>query len=128
MLDNNIDKIIENLSNILGNSPDLTTRIIKKGKYRIGYLFFDSTSSDDKISNFLNKSLVCVNKKNIFNSLYTSINNTIFNSNVKTCNTYERLIYYLSSGFTIIIFDNETKAIKINDTSLGLKLIAKLKI
>ena len=113
MLDDNIDKIIENVSKKLGNSPDLSTRIIKKGKNRVGYLFFDSTSSDDKISNFLNKSLVCVNRKNLFNSLYTNINNTIFNSNVKTCDTYERLIYFLSSGFTIIIFDNEKKAIVI---------------
>lgn len=113
MLDNTIDKIIENVSNILGYSPDLSTRIIKKGKYRIGYMFFDSVSSDDKISNFLNKSLVVVNKKNIFDSLYTSINNTIFNSNIKTCDTYERIIYYLASGFTIVIFDNEKKAIVI---------------
>lgn len=113
MLDDNIDKIIENVSKKLGNSPDLSTRIIKKGKNRVGYLFFDSTSSDDKISNFLNKSLVCVNRKNLFNSLYTNINNTIFNSNVKTCDTYERLIYFLSSGFTIVIFDKEKKAIVI---------------
>lgn len=113
MLDNNIDKIMENVSKMIGNSPDLSTRVIKKGRNRIGYLFFDSTSSDDKISNFLNKSLICVNRKNLFNSLYTSINNTIFNSNVKTCDTYERLIYFLSSGFTIIVFDNEKKAIVI---------------
>ena len=113
MLDNNIDKIMENVSKMIGNSPDLSTRVIKKGRNRIGYLFFDSTSSDDKISNFLNKSLICVNHKNLFNSLYTSINNTVFNSNVKTCATYERLIYFLSSGFTIIVFDNEKKAIVI---------------
>lgn len=113
MLDNNINKIIETVSNLLGNSPDLSTRIIKKSNKRIGYLFLDSTSSDDKISNFLNKSLVCINHKNMFNSFYNYINNTIFNSNVKTCDTYERLIYYLSSGFTIIIFDKEEKCIAV---------------
>ena len=113
MLDDTIDKIIEQVTKMLGNSPDLTTRIIKKGRNKVGYLFFDSTSSDDKISNFLNKSLVCVNHKNIFDSLYASINNTIFNSNVKTCDSYERLIYFLSSGFTIIIFDEVKEAIVI---------------
>ena len=111
MLHNNIDVIIKNISKLLGNSPDLSTRIIKKGFNRIGYIFFDSTSSDDKISNFLNKSLIKINKKNFFDSFYSSINNTIFNSNIKTCNRYDRLIYYLSSGFTAIIFDNEKQAI-----------------
>ena len=113
MLDENIDIIIKNISNLLGNSPDLSTRIIKKGKSRIAYLFFDSTSSDNKISNFLNKALIGLDKKNIFESFFSSIKNTIFNSNIKTCNTYERLIYFLSSGFTIIIFDNVKKAIVI---------------
>ena len=40
MLDNNIDKIMENVSKMIGNSPDLSTRIIKKGRNRIGYLFY----------------------------------------------------------------------------------------
>ena len=113
MLDENIDIIIKNVSILLGNSPDLSTRIIKKGKNRIAYLFFDSTSSDNKISNFLNKALISLNKKNMFESFFSSIKNTVFNSNIKICNTYERLIYFLSSGFTIIVFDNEKKAIVI---------------
>ena len=113
MIDDNIDTILKNVSKTLGNSPDLSTRIIKKNRNRIAYLFFDSTSSDDKISNFLNKALIGLNKKKIFESFYISIKNTIFNSNIKTCETYEKLIYFLSSGFTIVIFDNEKKCIAI---------------
>ena len=111
MLDNNIDKIIEKVKNLTGDSPDLSTRVIKKNNNRVGYLFFETVSSDDKISNFLNKSLIGISKKNLFDTFYTSISNSIFNSNLKKCSTYQELIYYLSSGFTAVVFDNSKECI-----------------
>lgn len=110
-LDNNIDKIFETLKSLNGNSSDIVTRIIEKNGNRIGYIYLESVSSDDKISDFLNKSIINLDKKKLFDSFYNSVKNSIFNSNLKTCETYDEMFYFLSSGFTVIVVDKSTKAI-----------------
>ena len=110
-LDNNIETIFKKIKEMNGNSGDIATRIIKKNKDRVGYIFLESVSSDDKISNFLNKGIIENNKKKPFDSFYYSMKNSIFNSNIKNCDNYEEIFYFLASGFTIIVFDNEDKAI-----------------
>ena len=112
-LDNNIDKIFESIKSNNGYSGDIVTRTINKGNNRVGYIYLESVSSDDKVSDFLNKSIINIKKKQFFYSFYNLIKNSIFNSNMKTCNTYEDLFYYLSSGFTAVVFDNVGDAIVI---------------
>ena len=112
-LDNTIDKVFETIKNLNGNSSDIVTRIIYKNKIRVGYIYLESVSSDDKISDFLNKSIVNMDKKRVFDSFYNLVKNSIFNSNMKSCETYEDVFYYLASGFTIIVLDNCCKAIVI---------------
>jgi len=110
-LDNNIDIIFKKIKEMNGNSGDIATRIIEKNKKRIGYIFLESVSSDDKISNFLNKGIIESDKKKFFDSFYDSIKNNIFNSNMKSCDNYDELFYFLSSGFTVIVFDDVSEAI-----------------
>lgn len=110
-LDNNIETIFNKIKEMNGNSSDIATRIIEKNKNRIGYIFLESVSSDDKISNFLNKGIIDSDKKKLFDSFYNSMKNSIFNSNMKSCDNYDELFYFLSSGFTVIVFDNEEKVI-----------------
>jgi len=110
-IDNNIDIIFQKVREMNGNSSDIATRIIEKNKNRIGYIFLESVSSDDKISNFLNKGIIESDKKKFFDSFYNTIKNSIFNSNMKSCDNYEELFYFLASGFTVIVFDNEENAI-----------------
>ena len=110
-LDNNIETIFKTIKEMNGNSGDIATRIITKKKNRVGYIFLESVSSDDKISNFLNKGIIESDKKNLFDSFYNLMKNSIFNSNIKSCNNYEELFYFLSSGFTVIVFDETNEAI-----------------
>lgn len=110
-IDNNIDMVFEKIKEMNGNSSDIVTRIIEKNKNRVGYIFLESVSSDDKISNFLNKGIIESDKKKFFDSFYNSMKNSIFNSNMKFCEDYEEMFYFLASGFTIIVFDNVDKAI-----------------
>jgi len=110
-LDNNIDTIFNKIKEMNGNSSDIATRIIEKNKNRVGYIFLESVSSDDKISNFLNKGIIDCDKKKFFDSFYNLMKNSIFNSNMKSCDNYDELFYFLASGFTVIVFDNEEKAI-----------------
>ena len=111
MLDSNIENIFNDISNLNNNSSDIVTRIIEKNKKRIGYIYLESVSSDDKISDFLNKAIINIDKKNIFESFYNTLKNSIFNSNIKFCEDYIELFYYLSSGYTAIVLDNINKAI-----------------
>lgn len=116
-LDNNIDKIFEVINKMNGKSSDIVTRIIEKNKNRVGYIFLESVSSDDKISDFLNKAIISIDKKRIFDSFYNLIKNSIFSSNMKSCETYEDMFFYLASGFTVIVVDNSTSAIVIETKS-----------
>lgn len=64
------------------------------------YIIFNETlTSSDSISNFIIRSL---NKINI--PTYHNIINKISNFKYKEINTYKDLIYYLNSGFTIILY------------------------
>ncbi|MEG2322695.1 MAG: spore germination protein, partial [Bacilli bacterium] len=69
--------------------------------------------SDDKISNYLGKSLSidAKEKKSFFNNLFTNLENTIPNSKLKIIDNYEDMFYYLASGYTCIIIEGENKVI-----------------
>lgn len=110
-LDNSIEKNFETLNKMNGKSSDIVTRIIEKNNKKIGYIYLESVSSDDKISDFLNKAIINMNKKRPFNSFFNLIQNSIFNSKVKSIDTYEDMYYHLASGFTVIIIDECDKAI-----------------
>ncbi len=102
----NIEKTIEKIKQDFNNPIDLSSRIIKAKNKKIGYIFLESVSSDDKISDFLVKSLINTNEKRITNKIY--------NSKLKEIK-YEDIFYLLPSGFTIIItekhlYTTETKA------------------
>lgn len=96
-----IEKTIENIKKELNNSTDISSRIIKNKNKKIGYIFLESVASDDKISDFLVKSLTNSKTKNIKNSIYNS-------KLIKI--DYEQINYLLQSGFTIIITEKELYA------------------
>ena len=110
-LDNKINKIFETINRMNGNSSDIVTRIIEKNNKKIGYIYLESVSSDDKISDFLNKAIINMNRRKPFDSFFNLIQNSIFNSKVKSVDTYEDLYYHLASGFTVIVIDESDKAI-----------------
>lgn len=118
MIDKKVNKIIDKIKVMNGNSPDLTIRNIKVGYKNIGYIYLESVSSDDKISNYLMKSIVKITEKsffldNIFTNIYNELKNNIYNSKIKSVNNYNELYYYLSSGFTCIAVDGFRKVIVI---------------
>src|SRR5574344_153934 len=118
MIDKKVNKIIDKIKVMNGNSPDLTIRNIKVGYKNIGYIYLESVSSDDKISNYLMKSIVKITENtffldNIFTNIYNELKNNIYNSKIKSVSDYNELYYYLSSGFTCIAVDGFRKVIVI---------------
>lgn len=113
-IEKNIDKLIEQIRLDNNNSCDINSRIIKVKNKKVGYIFLESVSSDDKISNFLMKSLNKDNlKKNIFENIFTELKNTIFNSKMRIIDNYNEIFYYLSSGFTCILVEGYNKIITV---------------
>ena len=119
-LDKNIDKLLETIKETYGNSSDIVIRNIQIGKNKLAYIYLESVSSDDKISDFLMQNLssyVKVKKRFSISNLLTSLQNTIYNSHLSTINTYEDLFYYLASGYTILCLNGNSNAITVETKS-----------
>lgn len=114
-MDKNVDIIIEKIKQGNGNSSDIFSRTFKIKNTKVAYVFIESVANDDKISNYLNKSLGIDirSKKCFFNNLFDSLKNTIPNSKLKVINTYEDIFYHLFSGFTCIFVEGYSKCIAI---------------
>ena len=113
-MNNKINKSLKfnelKFNNYKNVNTDLNIRKIKIGSKNIMYIFYESTSSDDKISNFFMKSISYdVKNKNInlFSNLLKMLENTIPNSKLKTIDNYDDVFYHLASGFTCIFIDGE---------------------
>ncbi|MBR3199253.1 MAG: spore germination protein [Bacilli bacterium] len=111
-INKNIDKVIKEIKKIYGNSSDIITRTINIKGNKVGFLFLESTSQTDAISDYIIKSAIYTEKsKNIFNNLFNILKNKLFNSQLLVTNDFEKFPYYLSSGFTILIVEGNDKAI-----------------
>ena len=113
-LDDNIDTIINTIRQMNGNSADITDRKLKIGKANIAYIFLESVSSDDKISDFLMRSLTdTVKKKKIlsFDNLFDIIKNNLLNSKTKILKDYDDVFFHLASGFTCIFAEGLDRGI-----------------
>lgn len=121
MLDKKIQTIIEKIKEMNGNSADIAVHEMLIQDTKVAYIFLESTSSDDKISEYLGKSLSIDARKetSIFDNLFETLKNTIPNSKLKITKTYEEFFYYLASGFTCVIVDGYNKAIVL-ETKAGL--------
>ena len=95
-------KNIDYIKNINHNSSDIVSRIITNNNIKIGYVYLESVTSDDKVSEFLNKSIIGKNTQDIF----SNIEDSIYNSHITTLKELDNIFYYLSSGFTVIFIDN----------------------
>ena len=117
-IDKKVSTVFEKLKKLNGNSPDLTTRNINVMYKNIGYMFLESVSSDDKISDYLVKSIIKVTNEtstldNLFKNIYKTLENKIYNSKVQTIKTYDEILYYLASGYTCIVVDGFKEALVI---------------
>lgn len=112
MIEKDPKKVIKKIKKLYGNSKDLNTRLIKiKNKY-IGVLFLESSSNASTISDFITKSIIQeANDKPLFQTIFNNIENKMYNSQLFTIDNIKEFPYYLSSGFTIIVTDDSSKAI-----------------
>ena len=114
MLYKSVVESINYIKKMNNNSGDIVTRIIDKGKKRIGYIYLESVSSDDKVSDFLNKSFTNLST---LESIFNDLKNNIYNSHIGTTNNYNDLFYYLASGYTCILIEGYSQSIIVETKS-----------
>ena len=106
-----IDKIIEKLKKDTNNASDITYREKKVWKKRTEIIYIESLTNSDKISDFIIRSLDKIDKYITKKNLYTTIINDIENFKYTEITSYKDISYYLNYGFTIILIEDEDKAI-----------------
>lgn len=115
-IDKRINDAFKHINEITGNSSDIVTRVIKIGQKKVGYVYLESVSSDDKISDFLVRGLSWDAKNtnvNLFDHMFSTLENTIINSKMNVIETYDEVFYHLASGFTVVFVEGYQKAISV---------------
>jgi len=113
MIDKKVNVAINKIKEMNDNSCDIATHEVDLSGKKIIYIYLESTCSDDKISNFLGKSLSIDAKREklTFKNIFDYLKNTIPNSKLKIVDNYDDIFYYLASGFTCILVDGSNEAI-----------------
>ncbi len=94
---------IKIIKEALGNSSDIVVRELSK---KISYLFLESVSSDDKISDFLLKSITEWEEEK---DLFPILKKEIYNSHIEELEDLNECYYYLASGYTCLFVNQEKK-------------------
>ena len=112
---------IENIKKLNNYSSDIVERNITCYNKNIIYIYLESVSSDDKISDFFvqNVSTLVKKKTCIFEDIYETLKNTIYNSHLTTSNDIEEIFTFLASGYTCIFIDGCKEAILV-ETKMSL--------
>lgn len=98
---------IKQIKTNLGNSCDIVTRDISPN---LSYIYLESVSSDDKISQFLMKSIT---KTTDIDTMLNYLQGNIYNSNIQILDKLEACYYYLASGYTCLFIEGEESYIAI---------------
>lgn len=94
-----------------GSAPDVTYKDFPIDKQEITFVYANTVSSSDSINDFILRRLDEEKNRLKTKDLFSYIKNYIPNNSSKEITTMEDVLYYLFNGFTIILFDNEKKAL-----------------
>ena len=108
------NEIIHRIKCDTNNIKDMIYRSIKQDKHTIYIVYNEPLTSSHSISDFIIRSIKNISiKKDPIDTLY----NNITNFKIKKIDTYEDILKYIYSGFTIVMVDGideylalETKA------------------
>ncbi len=98
---------INTIQKEMGNSSDIIVRNLTED---LSYIFLESVSSDDKISDFLLKSIT--NLKDIPSTMEV-LKKTLDNSHIEILEELNDCYYYLASGYTCLFINRDKKYLAI---------------
>lgn len=102
------NKIINKLKKDTNNSSYIIFRVKYIKKIRIDIIYNEALTSQDKLSDFIYRSLDRIEKEyNEKDLLYDVIKNNISNIKIKEINNYDDICNYLNNGFVILLIEND---------------------
>ena len=102
------EKIIEELKKDTNNSSYIIYRDMNIKKNKINIIYNETLTDSDKLSNFVLRSLVNIEKNyDGKEPLYDTIKNTINNIKIKKIKNYDDICTYLNNGFVILLIEND---------------------
>ena len=104
-------KNINEFKNKTGNAPDITYKDYPIYDKTITFVYANTVSSSTNINDFILRRLDEEKDKLKNKDLFDYIKNYIPNNSSKEVTKIDECLYYLFSGFTIVIFDDIDKAI-----------------
>lgn len=110
-----INLVEEYIKNNYHNSSDLIMRKIKIKNKSILYVFLESVSSDDKISDFLMRKISAITNSY---HLFEHLKNSLPNSHIVTSNNLSDCFTKLASGFTCLFIDKEKEYLQAETKSI----------
>lgn len=105
-----IEKKIQEIDQILQN-PDVNQRSFFINQIKVTYYYIESLCSDDKIGEYLLKSISKDTRESIQISVFEHLLNTLPNAKTKVINSLDQEILHLQNGFTLIFIEGESKTI-----------------
>ena len=108
---NSMKKIVKKIKTSFNKNPDLIIKKLKKSFSTIYILFLETLTDSNKINEYILKNLI-LNKRNINKQNIASF---LAGPNTKKIKNFSQIEYFLTNGFSIIIYGNviyavETKA------------------
>ncbi len=110
-LEKNREKIIEEIKKRTGNASDVSYKDFPIDKKIITLVYANTVSSASSINDFILRRMDEEKNHLKIDDLFSYVKNYIPNNSLKEITTMEDALYYLFNGFTLIIFDNESKII-----------------
>ncbi len=102
------EKIIEELKKDTNNSSYIIYRDMNIKKNKINIIYNETLTDSDKLSNFVLRSLVNIEKNyDGKEPLYDTIKNNINNIKIKKIKNYDDICTYLNNGFVILLIEND---------------------
>lgn len=102
-----IKKITDELKKKTNNAPDIKYKDFIINKQKVTFVYSMSVASSTAINDFILRRLDEEKGKINDDDIYEYIKNFIPNNNIVSFDKKENILYYVNSGFTVAIFEND---------------------
>ena len=102
-----IKKITDELKKKTNNAPDIKYKDFIINKQKVTFVYSMSVASSTSINDFILRRLDEEKGKIKDDDIYEYIKNFIPNNNIVSFDKKENILYYVNSGFTVAIFEND---------------------
>ena len=106
-----MEKVIKRIKNEFSLNPDLNIKEIKLNLFKTIYIIFlETLSGSDKVNNYVLKPLTNQYNQKVINK--RNLNNFLAGPNQVTIKNDDEIEFYLTNGFTVVIFEDVKYAIE----------------